>query len=1011
MGTEDTSYKSVGGRLTKFAAIPEPPADVSPGTKRFLAALKETVEVREGKRGSSLDRSIVVRDLLDPAFTAKYWPGGGTGNPNTSPTPGQRDTTPPAAVSGLAIDTTEDDNNTLTWTNPTDSDLSHVQIYAAYIYPGIPPWGSGMNPSINDLARYGDYVYKFVVSGGGVGVSPVDPIHGYNGNSTRYWQRQLYPYRRVSGAYLIGAITKPTATFVHNLNTAEDLGSDWYYWARAVDYTMNKSNWSPSSLDEGLFALAKTTSAVIPTPTGLSIRETGSTTEFNDVDINLCWNPSTNPMVVDYEVEVLVAGSRRRLQTGIRGCAWTYAYALNKLDGGGTPEKNLTFKLWAVDPYGNRSESYNTITVTNPAPAAVSGLTATGIMGGVRFRWNPSDATDLLRYEYSIKVGGTGTYSAWEQTSLTQVDSFLTSAENTAYEGVVVIYIKVRCVDTWENVSAEVRADAYSLSFIVKPHNIDDFAIKASKIWLNLPILEGDVWHANTPFAGSVKWNNHSLYHNGVKYIITAAYTNRKYIYWKSPNTVYSTSDTNPSPETLGHNGWVIAVNIGGSYDLAWNAIANQVIGSAYIEDASIETAHIKNLSVNNAKIYGDLDASKIITGLLQSSNWSTTVGSELNMDNGTFKLGGSSNPKLHYDGSTLTIRGAIMQSLAGVEFPVPIYRGVYSSTVYYYKGDMVTYGGSSWVYTYSSAGRGYTPSVTSSRWDLWAAAGATGPAGADGATGDPGPGVVYCGEFVAGTYYYGTTLRRDVVKYGGSYYICNASHTAASWVAAYWNSFGATFSSVATDLLLANDVTILRSLVLGQEGSQYGVIRSGKNSYGDDANPGLWLGWYHSVSGDSVGVNIGGPNGNVKWDGSRLTVSGNDVLNESALPYLEVGSYVVAQSNSRADTRHSSLGYQLIKSIRMPRGGIVHVKWKVVVVGGYVYSRLYTGGRLVVSNTTAPPGDTEWAYNVEFDAGDLFELKAYHSSTSQCWIEDFQILAKYLIGPAVEYEGVVFAT
>ena len=116
--TADTSYKDTGGRRTNFASIPEPPGDLSPGAIKFLTAIKETVEVREGKRGNTLDRSIVVRDLLDADFTEKYWPDGGSANPNTTPdAPTSQDKIPPGSVADFALVTTEEDQNTFTWTN------------------------------------------------------------------------------------------------------------------------------------------------------------------------------------------------------------------------------------------------------------------------------------------------------------------------------------------------------------------------------------------------------------------------------------------------------------------------------------------------------------------------------------------------------------------------------------------------------------------------------------------------------------------------------------------------------------------------------------------------------------------------------------------------------------------------------------------------------------------------------------------------------------------------------
>ena len=54
------------------------------------------------------------------------------------------------------------------------------------------------------------------------------------------------------------------------------------------------------------------------------------------------------------------------------------------------------------------------------------------------------------------------------------------------------------------------------------------------------------------------------------------------------------------------------------------------------------------------------ISGNTIQTGTLESSNLSTTLGSQFNLNDGTFKLGGTSSPKLNWNGSTLSIIGDI---------------------------------------------------------------------------------------------------------------------------------------------------------------------------------------------------------------------------------------------------------------------------------------------------------------------------------------------------------------
>ncbi len=108
---------------------------------------------------------------------------------------------------------------------------------------------------------------------------------------------------------------------------------------------------------------------------------------------------------------------------------------------------------------------------------------------------------------------------------------------------------------------------------------------------------------------------------------------------------------------------------------------------------------------------------------------------------------------------------------------------------------------------------------------------GATGGIGPAGASGPSGPGVVYRGPFDNALRYYYTATRRDIVVYGGNFYLANnpAKSGLTTWGAptgSDWTPFGAQFSSVATAILLAENATILVQLTLGTSGGM-GILQS----------------------------------------------------------------------------------------------------------------------------------------------------------------------------------------
>jgi hypothetical protein len=220
---------------------------------------------------------------------------------------------------------------------------------------------------------------------------------------------------------------------------------------------------------------------------------------------------------------------------------------------------------------------------------------------------------------------------------------------------------------------------------------------------------------------------------------------------------------------------------------------------------------------------------------------------------------------------------------------------------VTYYPDDTVTYNGASYInsVTHTSTNdtninTGFPPNATNS-WSVFAAAGTSGTAGVsgtngtagsggangtngvngtNGTAGGPGPGVVFRGNYLLGETYFFTATRRDIVKSGSTYYLFatstdefgTTSHSAPP--SANWTAFGAQFSSVATDILLAQDATITRGLVMGAGDGGSSFIRSSGATSLTSGN-----GYFLSSSGD---FRFGNPAGNsVNWNGTTLSVNG----------------------------------------------------------------------------------------------------------------------------------------
>lgn len=173
-------------------------------------------------------------------------------------------------------------------------------------------------------------------------------------------------------------------------------------------------------------------------------------------------------------------------------------------------------------------------------------------------------------------------------------------------------------------------------------------------------------------------------------------------------------------------------------------------------------------------------------------------------------KLGNALDFNSSGDGE-LRIKGAIVQSKSGDSDYIGCFRGVYNSANTYFKGDEVTYTiygcTSTYRYIYPTETSGISPTDVE-HWQV-VAQGAKGQTGADGKS----PAMVFRGDYSNDATYYGTSYRLDCVRYNGAYYIARIDvgefHGIEPNNTSKWDTFGGSFESVATQLLLAENANI----------------------------------------------------------------------------------------------------------------------------------------------------------------------------------------------------------
>jgi hypothetical protein len=302
------------------------------------------------------------------------------------------------------------------------------------------------------------------------------------------------------------------------------------------------------------------------------------------------------------------------------------------------------------------------------APSAPTNLSATSAIKSAFLNWtNPSDR-DLAKINIYRATVNDFAQSALITSVFGASYTDTTTSQGTTY------YYWVKAVDFSGNISAQSNF-ASTTPGQVAATDISSFAVDATKLNTNTIVLQGaNIWSGNTTNK-TISWVQHTVVYQGATYTIDPATTGNKYVYWKKPNTTYTTTDTNPDAATLGNDGFVIATNVGsdgnpsGIYDLAWNALANAVIGTAWIQNAAITNAKISELNAD--KIRSGSITSQVITldsgGTLKSSGVNTFVdGVGFWLEGGATPkfgigdLGNTNNGYLKFETGTLTVKGAI---------------------------------------------------------------------------------------------------------------------------------------------------------------------------------------------------------------------------------------------------------------------------------------------------------------------------------------------------------------
>jgi len=198
----------------------------------------------------------------------------------------------------------------------------------------------------------------------------------------------------------------------------------------------------------------------------------------------------------------------------------------------------------------------------------------------------------------------------------------------------------------WVNPTASPSDGQTILGIGTTNHNALSFALDSSeKIWI-VASTDGIDWTINHKTTDTINLNEYS-------FIVLTRDTSGWYRVYINGEEADGGVFQNTSDILLD----TYSVKIGGHYRLAsgWQFVGN--IDECRFYTETLTPSEVKALYLYPAGNRGTrISGNRIRTGIIQSDNYAASAGSMLNLNDGTFKLGGSSTPEFEFDGSNLYV-------------------------------------------------------------------------------------------------------------------------------------------------------------------------------------------------------------------------------------------------------------------------------------------------------------------------------------------------------------------
>jgi predicted phage tail protein len=474
-------------------------------------------------------------------------------------------------------------------------------------------------------------------------VASVDPI----GNNYRRihvaWQA---PAESVKGYIVTWQMNNGDQQQITSYNNYCDIPADidgtYVITAKALNFTGFLSP-SSTSLTYVVDSTAITTATFFAVQNLYVKGTTGFTWNSNDLVFTWTNNTSNRVPTIGYKIEIHdVSGTLLKTDTIPVTSAPEYTFSLadNYATDSGNLRSSLQVRVYARDSF-SRYSPVNTVTFTNPPPAAVTNLTASGSFKSINLFWTASTDPDVMGY--LVWKGTTNGFTLnsssliGDSGSNTYTEVGLTDTTNYYYAVGSYDLFNKNLSGTGLNV---VRTSAVTT---LDANNINEYAFDDLNFFPNSTIHNQLTWAPNGSHIQARKiGGSGNTTTNLTGWTVSGGYVNWTsgiiYVYYTEGDNHLSTS-TNIT-DAVANNKIIVATYRGngllqtgsgqayidGSTIIAGSIAAGQLVAgtisitqAAQMGKATIGTAAIADAAVVNSKISGQIQSDNFVSG---STGW-----------------------------------------------------------------------------------------------------------------------------------------------------------------------------------------------------------------------------------------------------------------------------------------------------------------------------------------------------------------------------------------------------